>query len=441
LETSVSRRALSALLAAITLGTATSAGAEGNAAAPALGAEAQREALIRVALTNHPAERAADARAHAEDTRGGSKGSLPPPELTADLWQVPLSRPYAVGDAGMLSFGLRQSFPAPGTLAARENAGHASAALARESGAVSLEMVARAIRHAFADYLGASLRERAHASHRAQAERLVEGARARLVATGSLGDLARARFEAERVEASRASDAALADSARGRLNALLGRRPNDRLPPPHDDGAQTVALSLEELMARGRRSRAELKVLAGRTRVLEAERESAASEAQLPMVTVSALYFAPVGPATEHSYGASAMVSLPWVWGGARAEKQAAVQAVVASERDVDEVVRRIDSEVAEAHAAVKGAEAGYLALTERLVPAARRRLDAVLAGYVAGGTNLLDVVEAEQTVTMAELDAIDARVAVDHALAELDWAAGGPLPRKRLEPRTEEAP
>ena len=96
---------------------------------------------------------------------------------------------------------------------------------------------------------------------------------------------------------------------------------------------------------------------------------------------------------------------------------------------------------MAEAQAALKGAEAGYLALTGRLVPAAKRRLDAVLAGYVSGGTNLLDVVEAEQIVTMAELDAIDARVAVDHALAELDWAAGGPVPRKTLEPNTGEAP
>jgi outer membrane protein TolC len=384
-------------------------------------------------MANHPAVRAAEARARTEDARGASRSSLPPPEVTADLWQVPLSRPYAVGDAGMLMFGVRQTFPAPGALSAREKAGQAGAALERQNGTVALELVARAVRHAFADYLGASLRERAHASHRSQAERLVEGARARLAATGSLADLASARFEVERVEASRTSDAALADSARGRLNALLGRRPNEPLPPAEDEGAKTSALSLEELTLRGRRRRAELKALAGRTRVLEAEREVAGSEAALPMVTVSALYFAPVGPMTEHSYGASAMVSLPWLWGAARAEKQAAVQAVVASERDVDETLRRIDSEVADAHATLKGVEARYVALNERLVPAARRRLDAVLAGYVAGGSNLLDVVDAEQTVTMAELDAIDARVALDHALAELDWASGGPVPRKTL--------
>src|SRR5262249_820096 len=48
--------------------------------------------------------------------RARAEGKLPPPELMADVWQVPFAKPYAFDKAAMIMFSLRQQFPAAGML-------------------------------------------------------------------------------------------------------------------------------------------------------------------------------------------------------------------------------------------------------------------------------------------------------------------------------------
>ena len=85
-----------------------------NAAADELSAPIDRVTVLRAAVGANPGIHASEQRAHAIDLAAGSAGRLPPPEVMLQVWQVPIEKPYALGDAGMIMVGLGQTFPSPG---------------------------------------------------------------------------------------------------------------------------------------------------------------------------------------------------------------------------------------------------------------------------------------------------------------------------------------
>jgi outer membrane protein TolC len=394
----------------------------------------EREALVEIALTRHPAVRAADARAEARTQEGDASARLPAPELMAELWQVPLSRPYAIDDAGMLMFGLRQDFPAPGSLAASERAARAEADAERRLGQSAARAVARDVLHAYADYVAATLRERAHASHRALAERLVSAARARLAGGAPLSEVTRASFELERIEVDRAADDARIDSARAEINVLVGRAPGTTLPAPRETAPETVVEPLDDLLSLARKRRPELAALASKARAVSAEREQAQKEATIPSFSVAALYFAPVG-GMESGIGASASATLPWLWGPGSSRREQKHRELTAVSLSIQEMSRGVDNEVARAHSKLRALEARERAIDGQLLPAARQRFETSLSAYGSGAGTLSELLEAREALAMAELESIEARAELEHALVDLEWATGGPLPRRGVEP------
>lgn len=425
-------------LSVLTVGSsvASTAPAQTSSSAPPV---LDREALVELALTRHPAIRAADARADARTQEGDANARLPSPELMAELWQVPLSRPYAIDDAGMLMFGLRQDFPAPGSLGASERAAKAEADAERRLGQSAAQAIARDVRHAYADYVAATLRERAHASHRALAERLVSAARARLSGGAPLSELTRASFELERIEVDRAADDARIESARAEINVLVGRGPRATLPAPREAAPETAVESLDALLSLARQRRPELAALASKARAVSAEQDQAEREATLPSFSVAALYFAPVG-GMESGIGASASASLPWLWGPGSSRREQKRRELSAVSLSLEETSRGVDNEVARAHSRLRALEARERALDGKLLPAARQRFEASLSAYGSGAGSLSELLEAREALAMAELESIDARAELEHALVDLEWATGGPLPRRTVDfARTQE--
>src|SRR5262249_50913790 len=69
-----------------------------------------RGAVVRAALAKTPTLKATRQRAQATLLAADAESRLPPPEITADVWAVPITRPYAVSDAQMIMFGVRQAF-------------------------------------------------------------------------------------------------------------------------------------------------------------------------------------------------------------------------------------------------------------------------------------------------------------------------------------------
>ncbi len=93
-----------------------------------------------------------------------------------------------------------------------------------------------------------------------------------------------------------------------------------------------------------------------------------------------------------------------------------------------------MDNEVARAHSRLRALEARERALDGKLLPAARQRFDASLSAYGAGAGSLSELLEAREALAMAELESIDARAELEHALVDLEWATGGPLPRRTVD-------
>jgi outer membrane protein TolC len=140
-------------------------GAQMTDAERAIAVEATLPELLRIALAKNPeiAEARERLRAAREGDPAGSR--LPDPEFEYQLWAQPLSKPYALDEAQMHMFGVRQAIPAPGTLGAREGAALARANVAVEARRTREQDVALRVRRAFAEYYRADREYRVHLDH------------------------------------------------------------------------------------------------------------------------------------------------------------------------------------------------------------------------------------------------------------------------------------
>lgn len=405
-----------------------------NASAQSL-ERVDRKSVLQEALRVHPGLRAAEQQSRATELGAGAKGSLPPPEIMAQIWQIPISRPYAVNDASMLMVGVSQAVPAPGSRAARERAGMQTAAAERAMIEDRARRIRRDAEHAFIDFVEASERHSIHVEHRELAQRALALARARHASGAPLTDVTQADAELARMEADVIGDRTREEGARSRLNALLGRDPTSPLGRPIADDASISAWDLSTELLKAEDTRAELRAAVAETHARAEEAQAASQEAKLPSFSVAALYFAPVGPMPTHGYGANASMSLPWIWGEKRAQRDSARKQLDAARSEWHAATFPVHAEVAMADATMRSAALRFQSLTDRALPATRRSLDVAWAGYESGRADVLTLLSARRAVVDIASEIVVARANLDHALAELDAAVGASVPRRPLRP------
>jgi len=392
-----------------------------------------RITIIRAAVGSHPAIRAAEQRAHATSLTAASAGRLPPPEIMLQVWQVPIAKPYALGDAGMVMVGLGQTFPAPGSRGARERAGEQLANAERAVAVDRARLIHRDAEHAFVDYVEASARHAIHLEHRRIAERALILARARHAGGASLTDVTQAEVEVARVAADVIGDRAREQGSRARLNALLARDPFAALGPPSSGEPEIAVWELPVSLAKALQARPQLRAASAERDARTEEARAAAHEAALPSFSVAALYFAPVGPVPIHGYGANASMTLPWLWGEASSRRDAAKEHAEAAGSEARAASIPVNAEVTMADMAMRAAALRLQALRDSALPASLRSFEALRAGYEAGRTDILALLMARRSVVDIETEIAAARAALDHALAELDASVGVDVPRRPL--------
>ncbi|MFO0739589.1 MAG: TolC family protein [Labilithrix sp.] len=362
-----------------------------------------------------------------------AEGTLPPPEAMVQIWQVPIARPYAVGDAQMIMFGVGQTFPAPGSQSARRRAAEHEAEAEQALGTDAARRVRLQMDHAFADYVEATSRHRVHIDHRAVAARTVEIARARHAGGGSLADLAQADVELARMDADVITDGTRVDAARGRINALLGR---DVLAPLGGPAMNAPAIAEWDVRAAIDKAHASRPELRASVALRDARREEARAserEAVIPSFSVAALYFSPTSVLPQHGYGANATMTLPWLWNEARSRRDARNDLAAAMESERAATLRSIDAEVAAQEAMVRASGLRLQTLRDRALPAAHRAFEVVWAGFETSRIPTLTVLAARRAVVDIESELVAARATLDHALADLDAAVGVEVPRRAL--------
>lgn len=388
-----------------------------------------REAVLARVIDDHPRVQASRRRAEALDQEADATNKLPSPELDFEIWQVPFTRPYALDRAGMMMLGLRQRFPALGSLGARADAVRADAAVERAAADDQARVLKRDAGHAFVDYWEARERARTHQQHVAVAQRILTVSRAWYVSGGSAAEVAQAEIDLAQMQAELAADEVLAERTQARLDAAM------RLPIDTPLGEPTVAGTapsedLPTLLARAHAQRAELRAVRAAEDAAEARRVAAKREWLVPSFSVGALYFPPTGAATEHAFGMSVTVELPWLWGAGKNRSDAGRSAVQAAALTTAGARVGVDVEVAEAFANVQTQAARLRLLEQTVLPATRRALDITLTAYVAARSDFALLLASRRAVIDADLNVVTARAQLEHAIVDLEGAVGAGVVR-----------
>jgi cobalt-zinc-cadmium efflux system outer membrane protein len=398
----------------------------------------ERRVVMREVVARSPGLRAARRRAEATSLAAEAENTLPPPMLEFQLTQVPMDRPWDIPNAQMIMLGVKQDFPPPGSLSARGEAMADEAGVERAMTRERLRELESEAEHAFAQYAGASRKLATHLAHRTTAERILAAARARYAAGGMLADVAQADVELAQIEADIAAEQAQLLGAKAKLNGLLLRPPSAPLGEPVLPEAETLGEPVEAVIARARRQRPEVATAEAKQTASLANVRAAESEAAWPMVSVGLAYYAPtmaMPMLTAGSYGVSVSSTLPWAWGRASSLVRAERAKASALPDEIADAKARVATDVASSAAVVQAETRRYQALRDRSLPASKRAVEASASGYESGATNILGLLTANRSVVEIDLALVEARAALDHALAQLDWAAGAPVARAPIGP------
>lgn len=389
-------------------------------------------ALADEVLAANPALAAASARAEAFDRAAAAEGLWPDPQLTVEASNLP---------AGDLAFDrspmsgvqlyLRQTIPLPGKNTYRRRAaegGAAAAASDYESARLKLVELAK---HAYFDlYLASALRDVVE-RQRAFWMDYERVALARYAAgRGLQADVLKVQVERtlpanELLELGRRETV-----ARGRINVLLNRLPEETLPPVGGLPEVAVPYTREELYDKALAYNPKLEAAEDRLASARAGR-SLAKLSYVPDATAGVGYrFREEVPmdavAGEDFWSFSAGVSLPLLGtvkqGRTLAEKEAAVGAAEATVTDLRNNLRW---EVEDLLATIETTEAQLLLFEEGILPQAEAALRSTLAGYESGKVEFASVLQTQLTLFRYEKEYVQLQARRHKALASLEAVVG----------------
>jgi outer membrane protein TolC len=200
--------------------------------------------------------------------------------------------------------------------------------------------------------------------------------------------------------------------------------------PPNPDYALTdtfpfspaPAMTVTDALARAEQQRFDLK--AAQSQVDAAAKALAAARAQrLPSLSVSG-YYEVIGTNPAESHGAFSLVgtlNVPIWQGGKISADIAQAQAVPAQRQaELEDTRGQIEAEIREAFLDLEAA-AGQVEVARKNLQVAQETLEMTRARMEAGVINTVEVIQAQQTVSSAQLDVINSIFA--HNLAKLSLA------------------
>ena len=392
----------------------------------ALARSARLETILRVALGRNPDLAESQARASAAEARTQAASRLPDPELKYEQWGVPLARPYALDEAQTLMLGVRQTFPAWGTLEARQRAAAEEAGSARDRSRARRQEIAAQVRRTFATYYKADQERRLHLEHVDLTARVLELARLnQRTGHGSLQDVLRLELELTRLHTDVARIEREGRSSRALLNALMDRPPDAPLGPPEDltvEAEGDVALLEKDLEAR----RPEIGAAARAVRRSEAMLDEAQRSARYPSIMVGLDYwYMPTFADFHQAYGAMVGINLPWFSGRHGDDQRAAEQTVRAEKHALESTRNAVRYELRDAAARVASAKQSFTIIDQQLLAQARRSLEATQAEYAAGRGDAVGLLDALRSYLQVRIERVRALADLAASEADLERAAG----------------
>ncbi len=392
--------------------------------------EARLEAIVRIALARNPEVREGEARVRERLGRVSPSGRLPDLELKYEQWGVPLRRPHALNDADALMIGVRQTFPALGSLGGEARAAEEEA---RESlygvRAQKLDVI-KQVQRAYFEYVLADREVRIHLEHVELTDRILELTRSHFRSGGvTEQDVLRVGVELKGLHRDLARIGQRKRSAAALLNTLMGREGMAPIGPAPDLEATEIRLSRAELVELSDGRRPEILAAGHGVAGRQAEASAARSRAAWPSFMVGLDYMLMPTAEERHGYGAMVSINLPWLNPKNREEARAAELATEGDRRALDSVKNTVRYEVIDAFARYEAARATYLITRDDLLPAALQSFEAGQAGFASGrGSSALALLDALQSLLEIRLDQARELVELKGAVADLERAVGADL-------------
>ena len=391
-----------------------------------LARSARLETILRVALERNRDVAESEARARAAEARSQAASRLPDLEAKYEQWGVPLARPYALNEANTLMFGVRQTFPAWGTLAARGRAAAEDAGGAADTLRARRQDIAAQVRRTYAIYYRSDQELRLHLEHAGLTSRIVELARLnQRTGHGSVQDVLRLELELTRVHTDVARIEREQRSSRALLNALMNRPPDAPLGPPED--LTVVPASDVAALERGvDANRPEINAAGRAVRRSEALLDAARRSARYPQLMVGLDYwYMPMFPDFQHAYGAMVAINLPWLSGRRHDEEREAEQTVIAEQRALESAQGAVRYELRDAAARVDSAKQSFTIVDQDLLAQARKSLEAAQANYAVGRGDAATILDALRSYLQVRIERVRALAELASSQADLERAAG----------------
>lgn len=395
------------------------------------GAPTECRAIVEAIVARYPGLEAYRARARAALASARAEGAPPPPDVMLELWDFPIGDPQLADREGMYMLGLGQELPPADALDGRARAMVEEARIALAELAERAREIRAEAAHACADWSEAE----AERARLVEAESVVQQMREAVIARFAssdqpLSDVLRIDAELAHLAHRRVEAEARRARAGARIEALLGleARTESGLPPPLAE--RTLELELARLLELAAELRGAIAGARARARAAAARLAAAEAEASIPTFSIRATYMQM--PGARAGLGAAFGMTLPWLWSGEGARRDAAREEVDAALDEVAALERDVRVEVVGAVHALEVVARSLAILREHRRPATARALEAVGSNYATGQADLLtwlDLVRAMRDIDIEEVELLGEAA---HAWADLEGAVGAPLEEGR---------
>ncbi len=383
--------------------------------------------LIRQALERNPEIAAVRKQQEAATQRIAQARSLDDPTLSVQWWNAPES--FNLGRAENTIIGLSQKFPFPGKLALKEGVASRSADMTEQAvRAKERDLIAR-VKQAYFDLFLAHKAIQIHHEQMDLLVQFVEIATAKFrVGKGSQVDVLKAQVELSSLHQQLPVLEQRRDTAQAKLNELMDRDPHFPLAPPHAPREARFDRDLVDLYNAAVAARPELKA-AGLAVQRNEQSHALARREYYPDINVDVQRWQNFQ--ANNGFGAVLSINLPfafWTKPKYDAAVQEAAAGVAAARADLHSLENLTRFQIRDLLAKVRASWEVALLYRTTVLPQAEQGVAAARAGYRAGKTSFLDLIEADRAWRGFQLEYHRALVDREQRLAELEQVIGADL-------------
>ena len=324
------------------------------------------------------------------------------------------------------TFGISQEFPFWGKLDLRQDVAAANAQAARgQQGDISLQLAER-VKVAFAEYYEADRAIKDTKDIRTVLHALADTVRTRYgLGLVNQSDVIRADIEQTRLDTTLATLEQARESAKARINALIGRSADAQLVRPLvlRTVPPVASLGLHRLVARALDNNPMLAARRAEVRAAEGERQLV-ERSWYPDFTVSVGGDQLPNMPTEPMVGVG--VKVPLQWGARDARAQAATAKKGAARLRLDADILNIQSELKSRLAMLQQAERTTNLLRTTLTPQSEAAYRSALASYGQGRGDLTSVLDAVHKQFEFQIEILRVATQAQTAMAAIERTVGG---------------